>query len=81
MVSSGSISIGFKLTKTRRYCLFSIKSATGGTPRNLVIQFGARVNLPARVNSLWDLPLFPVLGIGAELFPHIRLKEEGGEMG
>jgi hypothetical protein len=81
MVSSGSISIAFKLTKARRYGLFSIKSATGGTPRNLVLQCGVRIYLPARVNSFWGLPLFSVLGVRAELFPHIRLKEEGSKMG
>jgi hypothetical protein len=78
-VGSDGFTIRRKLTKAYRQSLFCFKPSTWGTTRNCIIPRTRRrgVDLPARIDTCWGLPLLPVLGIRAECFGLIRLKQEG----
>ena len=81
MVGSAGITIRRKLTKAGFQGLFSFKPSTGSTTKNPIIpRSRGGVNIPARIDAFWSLPLFLVLDVRAKCFGLIALEEEGVAM-
>lgn len=80
-VGAGGFTIRRKPTKAGFQGLFRFKPSTGRTTRNPIIpRSRGGVNIPARVDAFWSLPLFLVLDVRAKCFGLIALEEEGVAM-